>query len=74
MIGRGHGSTYLKLLAERLRTEGAPIVCHRSRREQHPRRRAYEKAGFRGDAVVENDNGPAILMIFDGQSRDSTAQ
>jgi hypothetical protein len=28
--------------------------------------RAYEKAGFRGNIVVETAAGPAILMIFEG--------
>jgi hypothetical protein len=26
----------------------------------------YEKAGFRGDAIVQAGEGPAILMTFDG--------
>jgi aminoglycoside 6'-N-acetyltransferase len=66
MIGRGHGSTYLKLLAERLRTEGAPVEAVDPHVDNFRARRAYEKAGFRGDTVVESGEGPAILMIFDG--------
>jgi hypothetical protein len=27
-------------------------------------RRAYEKAGFRVEALVETEDGPAVLMIF----------
>lgn len=64
MIGRGHGSIYLKLLAERLRAEGAPVVAIDPDLDNLRARRAYEKAGFRGGTAVER--GPAILMIFDG--------
>jgi aminoglycoside 6'-N-acetyltransferase len=66
MIGRGHGSAYLKLLAERLRAEGAPVVTIDPDVDNLRARRAYEKAGFRGNTVVESGEGPAILMIFDG--------
>jgi aminoglycoside 6'-N-acetyltransferase len=65
MIGRGHGSTYLKLLAERLRAEGAPVGAIDPDVVNLRARQAYEKAGFRGDTVVESGEGPAILMIFD---------
>jgi aminoglycoside 6'-N-acetyltransferase len=63
LIGRGHGSAYLKLLAERLRAEGAPVVAVDPDVGNFRARRAYEKAGFRGDTVVESGEG--ILMIFD---------
>jgi aminoglycoside 6'-N-acetyltransferase len=66
MIGRGHGSVYLRRLAERLRTEGAPVVAIDPDSENLRARRAYAKAGFHGDAVVETGSGPAILMIFQG--------
>jgi aminoglycoside 6'-N-acetyltransferase len=66
MIGRGHGSIYLRLLAERLRVEGAPVVAIDPDQDNLRARRAYEKAGFRGGTVVETGEGPAILMIFEG--------
>jgi aminoglycoside 6'-N-acetyltransferase len=66
MIGRGHGSAYLKLLAERLRAEGAPIVAIDPAVDNLRARRAYEKAGFSGSAVVASAQGPAVLMIFEG--------
>lgn len=66
MIGRGHGSAFLRLLAERLRAEGAPVVAIDPDIENLRARRAYEKAGFRGDAVVETGEGPAVLMVFEG--------
>jgi aminoglycoside 6'-N-acetyltransferase len=66
MIGRGHGAAYLKLLAERLRAEGAPVVAIDPDCDNLRARRAYAKAGFRGDTVVETGSGLAILMIFEG--------
>jgi aminoglycoside 6'-N-acetyltransferase len=65
MIGRGHGSAYLRQLAEQLRAEGAPIVAIDPDVDNLRARRAYRKAGFRGDTVVETGQGPAVLMIFD---------
>jgi len=34
--------------------------------QNHRARRAYERAGFRGDTEVMTDSGPAVLMIFEG--------
>jgi aminoglycoside 6'-N-acetyltransferase len=64
MIGRGHGAAFLRLLARRLREEGAPLVaidpdvCNRRARS------AYARAGFEGDTIVETGQGPIVLMIF----------
>ena len=66
MIGRGHGSAFLRLLAERLKAEGAPVVAIDPDADNFRARRAYERAGFRGDTVVKTAEGPAILMIFEG--------
>lgn len=65
MIGRGHGSAYLRLLAERLRSEGAPVVAIDPDTENLRARRAYARAGFRGDAVVATEAGAAVLMLFE---------
>ena len=67
MIGRGHGSAYLRLLAARLRAEGAPVVAIDPAADNMRARRAYEKAGFVGDGIVETSAGPAVLMIFEPQ-------
>jgi aminoglycoside 6'-N-acetyltransferase len=64
MIGRGHGAAFLKMLASRLREEGAPLVAIDPAIENGRARRAYEKAGFRVEAFVETKDGPAVLMIF----------
>jgi aminoglycoside 6'-N-acetyltransferase len=67
MVGRGHGQAYLRLLAERLCAEGAPLVAidpaEGNLRAQH----AYEKAGFRVEARVMTEAGPAVLMLYEPQ-------
>jgi aminoglycoside 6'-N-acetyltransferase len=65
MIGLGHGSAYLRLLAARLRADGAPVVAIDPEVDNLRARRAYEKAGFVGDRIVETGAGPAVLMIFE---------
>jgi aminoglycoside 6'-N-acetyltransferase len=64
MIGRGHGGAYLRLLAARLRAEGAPIVAIDPDLDNVRALRAYAKAGFYGSTVVDSTEGPAMLMIF----------
>jgi aminoglycoside 6'-N-acetyltransferase len=66
MIGHGHGSAFLGLLARRLIAEGAPLVAIDPDVDNLRARRAYERAGFRGDTVVESGEGPAVLMTFSG--------
>ena len=66
MLGKGHGSVFLRLLARRLRYEGAPVVAIDPDIHNHRGRRAYKKAGFHGDTEVMTDSGPAVLMIFEG--------
>src|SRR5205085_11664118 len=64
MIGKGHGSAFLRLLAERLAEEGAPVVAIDPSVENIRARRAYERAGFRAERVVETAEGPAVLMTW----------
>ena len=66
MIGYGHGSAFLRLLAERLRREGAPVVAIDPGVDNLRAQRAYRKAGFCGDSIADTGAGPAILMIFEG--------
>ena len=72
MIGRGHGQAYLCLLAERLCTEGAPLVAIDPAVDNVRARRAYEKAGFRTEAIVATEAGPAILMLYEPQAETVT--
>jgi RimJ/RimL family protein N-acetyltransferase len=46
MLGRGHGSAFLRRLAERLVAEGAPIVAIDPDVDNLRARRAYARAGF----------------------------
>jgi aminoglycoside 6'-N-acetyltransferase len=68
MIGRGHGSVFLRLLAERLIREGAPLVAIDPDAGNERARRAYARAGFTGDRVVDTEAGPAVLMTFEGEA------
>ena len=65
MIGRGHGPAYLRLLAERLSAEGAPLVAIDPAIDNVRAWRAYGKAGFRMEGQVETEAGPAVLMIYE---------
>jgi len=64
MIGIGHGRGFLRLLAERLLNESAPLIAIDPALENERARRAYRKAGFRELRPAETDSGPVILMIF----------
>jgi aminoglycoside 6'-N-acetyltransferase len=64
MVGKGHGSAFLRLLAEQLIDEGAPLVAIDPHIDNSRARRAYEKAGFRSEGKVMTSEGPAMLMIF----------
>jgi aminoglycoside 6'-N-acetyltransferase len=66
MVGVGHGSVYLRLLAARIRAEGAPVVAIDAAVDNLRARRAYARAGFGDDALVHTAEGPAILMTFGG--------
>jgi aminoglycoside 6'-N-acetyltransferase len=65
MLGVGHGARFLRLLAERLRNEGAPRVVIDPDATNLRARRAYEKALFRAVSVVDSASGDAVLMVFD---------
>jgi aminoglycoside 6'-N-acetyltransferase len=65
MIGSGHGSAYLRLLAKQLRADGAAVVVIDPDVDNIRARRAYEKAGFVGNRIVETGAGVAVLMIFE---------
>jgi aminoglycoside 6'-N-acetyltransferase len=64
MLGRGHGSAFLRALAEMLLAEGAPVVAIDPDRDNHHARRAYARAGFIGEEIVETAAGPVVLMLF----------
>ncbi len=64
MLGQGHGAAYLRLLAEQLLAAGAPLVAIDPDQDNLRARRAYARAGFVGDEIVQTSEGPAVLMVF----------
>jgi aminoglycoside 6'-N-acetyltransferase len=66
MLGRGHGSGFLRELAQRLLAEGAPVVAIDPDAENLRARRAYARAGFVGEEVVQAPDGPVVVMLFAG--------
>ena len=64
MLGRGHGSAFLRAFAEMLIAEGAPVVAIDPDVDNHRARCAYARAGFVGNDVVETGDGPAVVMLF----------
>ena len=68
MLGRGHGSAFLGLLASRFIREGAPLVAIDPDAGNLRARRAFARAGFAEDAVVEAKQGMVVLMMFGGDA------
>ncbi|MPZ58864.1 MAG: GNAT family N-acetyltransferase [Rhizobiales bacterium] len=63
MVGRGHGSAFIRQFIDGLLKCGTPrVVIDPS--PANPRAiRAYEKAGFRKDRLVDTPDGRALLMV-----------
>jgi aminoglycoside 6'-N-acetyltransferase len=63
MLGRGHGSAFIRAFAERLLAKGTPRVVLDPDPANARAIRAYERAGFVKGRVVDTPDGPALLMI-----------
>ena len=65
MVGRGHGSAFIRQFIEGLLDSGTPrIVIDPS--PTNPRAiRAYEKAGFQRVHEIDTPDGRALLMVRD---------
>jgi aminoglycoside 6'-N-acetyltransferase len=65
MVGRGHGSAFVRQFVDGVLAAGA----HRVLTDPDPRNaraiRAYEKAGFRIDRLLDTPDGIALLMVRD---------
>ena len=65
MIGRGHGAAFIRHFAEALLRTGAPRIVTDPDPENGRAVRAYEKAGFVKDRLVDTSDGTALLMVRD---------
>ena len=63
MIGRGHGSAFIRAFIERVLAAGAPRILTDPDPENARAIRAYEKAGFQQDSLVDTPDGRALLMV-----------
>jgi aminoglycoside 6'-N-acetyltransferase len=65
MIGRGHGSGFIRQFADGLLTSGIPRIVTDPDPDNGRAVRAYARAGFHSDRVVDTPDGPALLMVRD---------
>lgn len=64
LLGHGHGSAFLRIFADKLIAEGAPLVAIDPSIDNLRARRAYARAGFTEQSQVETAEGPVMLMVF----------
>jgi len=65
MVGRGHGSAFIRQFTDGLLSSGTPRIVVDPDPENPRAIRAYEKAGFRRDHEVDTPDGRALLMVRD---------
>ena len=65
MIQRGHGSGFIREFADDLLAAGTPRVVVDPDPKNARAIRAYEKAGFVKDRLVDTPDGTALLMVRD---------
>ena len=65
MLDRGHGSAFIRNFTDRLFAAGTPRVVIDPDPANARAIRAYEKAGFYRDRMVDTPDGPAQLMVRD---------
>ena len=63
MVGRGHGSALIRAFVADFLAHGAPRVITDPDPQNARAIRAYTKAGFREDRLVDTPDGRAMLMV-----------
>jgi aminoglycoside 6'-N-acetyltransferase len=63
MIGRGHGSAFIRAFVDDLLRAGTPRVLTDPNPSNTRAVKAYEKAGFHPDRHVSTPDGSALLMV-----------
>ena len=63
MIGRGHGSAFIRAFVDERLRNGAPRMVTDPDPANTRAVRAYEKAGFEKAGMVDTPDGPALLMV-----------
>ena len=74
MLGQGHGSAFLRELAQMLIDEGSPAVAIDPAAKNERARRAYARAGFEGDKIVNAAEGPVVVMVFRDQRHEPASR
>jgi aminoglycoside 6'-N-acetyltransferase len=65
MVGRGHGSAFIRAFSDGLLAAGAPRVITDPSVANARAIRAYAKAGFRRHGEVDTPDGRELLMMRD---------
>jgi aminoglycoside 6'-N-acetyltransferase len=65
MIGCGHGSGFIRQFADHLLASGIPRLVTDPDPDNGRAVRAYAKAGFQTERLVDTPDGPALLMVRD---------
>jgi aminoglycoside 6'-N-acetyltransferase len=66
MIGRGHGSHFIRQFVDELLRSGVPRVVTDPDPANVRAVRAYQKAGFERNRMVDTPDGRALLMVRNG--------
>jgi aminoglycoside 6'-N-acetyltransferase len=65
MIAQGHGSAVVRAFVDARLKGGAPRIVTDPDPDNVRALRAYEKAGFKRERMVETPDGPSLLMVRD---------
>jgi RimJ/RimL family protein N-acetyltransferase len=65
MIGRGHGSGFIRQFVDALLGQGIPRVVTDPDPDNIRAVRAYARVGFHSERLVDTPDRPALLMVRD---------